>query len=196
MEQKSIPEIKESLKKRQKNSRYEHTLGVMYTAAAMAMAFHMEPQKALLAGALHDCGKYGTNEEQLMRCQKHQIALTEAEMEIPALVHAKLGVYYAKNRYGITDEEILRAIRYHTTGRPEMSDLEKIVYLADYIEPGRKSIPNLPDIRQLAFQDLNKAVAVVSGQTLSYLESTGGKTDPATLKTWEYYKNYENGSSL
>ena len=190
MEQKSISEIKESLKKRQKNSRYEHTMGVMYTAASMAMAFHMNPEKALLAGLLHDCGKYGTNEEQLESCKKHQITLSDAELEIPALVHAKLGVYYAKNRYGVSDEEILQAIRYHTTGHPGMSDLEKIVYLADYIEPGRKNIPNLPDIRQLAFRDLNKAVKTVSGQTLRYLESTGGKTDPATRETWEYYQNF------
>ncbi len=156
----------------------------------MAMAFRMDPEKALLAGLLHDCGKYGTDEEQLERCRKHQITLSDAELEIPALVHAKLGVYYAQNRYGVSDEGILRAIRYHTTGRPEMSDLEKIIYLADYIEPGRKKIPNLPEIRQLAFRDLDKAVGTVSGQTLRYLASTGGKTDPATRETWEYYQNF------
>ena len=73
------------------------------------------------------------------------------EQKNPSLLHAKLGVYYAKHRYEIDDEQILAAIRWHTTGRPEMTLLEKIVFLADYIEPNRKLIPGLTQIRQIAF---------------------------------------------
>ena len=180
--------IKKSLQKYLKATRYEHTLGVMYTAAALAMSRGVIPDQALIAGLLHDCGKYGTAKEQLQSCQENGIALTEFERKSPALVHAKLGVYYAQHRYGITDQEILRAIRYHTTGRPNMSELEKIIYLADYIEPGRKDIPNLREIRQLAFQDLDLAVAKVAGQTLTYLEKQGGCIDPATKETGVFYR--------
>ena len=188
MDIQNVRNIKKSLQKHLKPTRYEHTMGVMYTAAALAMSRGLDPDQALLAGLLHDCGKYGTEEEQLQSCRKNGIVLTEYELKSPALVHAKLGTYYAQHRYGVTDQEILNAIRYHTTGRPDMSELEKIIYLADYIEPGRKEIPNLKQIRQLAFQDLDGAVAKVAGQTLSYLEQQGGCIDPATKETGAYYK--------
>ena len=180
--------IREKLKKKLKEQRYEHTIGVMYTAASLAMCHGADMEKALLAGLLHDCGKYGTGEEQIRRCFKHQVELSDAEIENPALVHAKLGAYYAKSKYEVEDPEILNAILYHTTGHPEMTLLEKIIYIADYIEPGRKQIPGLEQIRRLAFHDLDQAVCLCSEHTLHYLHSQGKRIDPATVETYEYYR--------
>jgi predicted HD superfamily hydrolase involved in NAD metabolism len=89
------------------------------------------------------------------------------ELQNPtALLHAKVGSFLAKEKYGIEDEDVLNAIRYHTTGRPCMSTLEKILYIADYIEPGRKHASNLLQIRRMAFQDLDKTLFKILEDTL------------------------------
>ena len=85
-------------------------------------------------------------------------------------------------------QDILNAILYHTTGHENMSLLEKIIFVADYIEPGRKQAPNLLEIRKLAFQNLDNAMLQILEDTLKYLQSGGGETDPMTEITWRYYK--------
>lgn len=182
-----LEKIRKQLKKELKKERFEHTMGVMYTSAALAMCHNQNMESALLAGLLHDCGKLPTVEEQLKRCREYGISLSEAEIAIPALIHAKLGMYLAKREYGVQDEPVLKAILYHTTGRPDMTMLEKIVYLADYIEPGRKPIPGLEEIRKLAFTDIDRAVCVCSENTLRYLEKQGRAIDPMTFQTYEFY---------
>ena len=107
--------------------------------------------------------------------------------------HAKVGAYLAETRYGVTVPDILNAIRYHTTGRPQMSKLEKILYIADYIEPGRKHVADLEQIRQMAYQNLDTTMAKILENTLAYLKTTDGQIDSMTEETYEYYKK---GSSL
>ena len=107
---------------------------------------------------------------------------------MPALIHAKLGAYLAEREYGVTDREILDSIRYHTTGRPGMTMLEKIVYIADYIEPGRREIPGLAEVRGVVFQDIDRAVCLSAERTVQYLSSSGKSVDPMTVKTYEFYK--------
>ena len=141
-------DIRKQLEKKLKKDRFEHTIGVMYTAASLAMRYHEDIDDAMMAGLLHDCGKYGSVQEQVERCQKHGILLTQSELEMPALVHAKLGAYFAEKEYGVIDKGVLSAITWHTTGRPKMTMLEKIIYIADYIEPNRKIIPGLQEIRE------------------------------------------------
>ena len=187
-----LAEIKKKLHKKLKKERYEHTIGVMYTAASLAMCYGADIQKALTAGLLHDCGKYCPPKEQIELCGKYDIALTESELDMPALIHAKLGAYLAEHKYGISDPEILDAIRYHTTGRPEMTMLEKIIYIADYIEPGRKEAPNLPEVRKLAFQDIDACLYLILKDSLAYLHTRNLAIDPMTEKTYLYYKNYLN----
>ena len=126
--------IKKELSKKLKKERFEHTVGVMYTSASLAMRYGANIEKAMTAGLLHDCGKYCSAKEQLKLCEKYKITLTDLEHSMPALIHAKLGAYLAENEYGIKDREVLDAITYHTTGRPEMTMLEKILYIADYID--------------------------------------------------------------
>ncbi|GCA65632.1 hydrolase [Mediterraneibacter butyricigenes] len=181
--------IQECLKKKLSEKRYEHTIGVMYTSAALAMAHHGDVQKAMKAGLLHDCGKYGSAQEQVERCRKQGITLTESEEKIPALAHAKLGAYFAREKYEVADKEILDAILYHTTGRADMSLMEKILYVADYMEPGRKMIPGLEEIRYEAFHDLDKAVALATRGSITYLEKQGRLIDPASYETWKFYKS-------
>ena len=151
-----LEKIRGELKKQLKKERYIHTIGVMYTAASMAMRYGEDIEKAMTAGLLHDCGKFAPAGEQIRLCKKYGLSLKESEVEMPALIHAKLGAYLAKETYKVCDGEILNAILYHTTGRPDMTMLEKIVFLADYIEPGRKMIPGLSDVRSLAFTNINR----------------------------------------
>lgn len=181
--------IRKQLEKKLKEERYIHTLGVMYTAASMAMRHGADVQKVMTAGLLHDCGKYCDISGQIRLCKKHHISLSEAELEVPALIHARLGAYLAEQEYGITDPEILDAITYHTTGRPAMTMIEKIVYLADYIEPGRKKIPGLNEVRSAAFDHIDDAVRMTAESTLAFLKRAGRKVDPMTERTYQYYKN-------
>ena len=181
--------IRKSLKKLLKKERYEHTLGVMYTAASLAMCHGADMEAAMLAGLLHDCGKYGSGKEQIDRCQEYDIPLSESELQMPSLVHAKLGAYLAEREYGITEKEVLSAIRFHTTGKADMTLLEKIIYIADYIEPGRKEIPGLCAVRKAAFQNLDEAVALSAKGTIDYLTAAGNPIDPLTIETYEYYRD-------
>ena len=130
--------IRKKLEKKLKEERYIHTLGVMYTAASMAMRHGADVQKAMTAGLLHDCGKYCDVNEQILLCRKHHIKLSDAELEVPALIHARLGAYFAEYEYGITDSEILDAITYHTTGRPAMTMIEKNRLSGRLYRTGRK----------------------------------------------------------
>lgn len=186
-----LEEIQKKLEKKLKKERYIHTLGVMYTAGALAMCYGEDIHPAMTAGLLHDCGKFASNKEQMELCKQYRIPLTESEIQVPALIHAKLGAYLADHIYGIKDCQILDAILYHTTGKPEMNLLEKIIFLADYIEPGRKMIPGLPEVRKLAFQDIDSAVCLCTELTLQYLEQSNRQIDPMTRRTYEYYKRRE-----
>lgn len=172
-------------------NRYRHTIGVMYTAGSIAMRYNENIETAMLAGLLHDCGKFCSEKEQIELCKKYDIELTEAELNVPALIHAKLGAFLAKEEYGAEDENICNAILYHTTGHPDMTMLEKIIYLADYIEPGRKQIPGLTEIRSMTFIDIDEAVRLCAENTLNYLESSGRPIDPMTQYTYEFYKKIE-----
>lgn len=188
MKSSDISKLRKAMEKELEPKRYEHTLGVAYTAANLAMVHGEDVEKALTAGMLHDCAKCMSFEKQLSVCTKNHVKLSEAEaMEDSPLIHAKAGSVLANTKYGVTDEDILNAIRYHTTGRPDMSLLEKIVYIADYIEPGRKHAENLTQVRRLAYKDLDDCMRKILGDTLEYLANKGGRTDTMTQRTYEFY---------
>ncbi len=186
-----LKKIRKAMEKTLDAQRYEHTLGVSYTAAALAMRYGADIRKAQLAGMLHDCAKCLTNEKKFQICEKHNISINDAERKNPSLLHAKVGSFLAMEEYHVTDPDVINAILNHTTGRPGMSVLEKIVYIADYIEPARKQAPNLGEIRRLAFEDLDKALIKILSDTLDYLKEIGGEIDPMTGKTYEYYVKEE-----
>lgn len=194
-----LKKLRKAMEKELNAKRYEHTLCVAYTAASLAMVHDVDPNKALVAGMLHDCAKCLSNKKLISICEKNDLPVSETELQNPAaLLHAKVGSFLAKEKYEVEDEDILNAIRYHTTGRPNMSSLEKILYIADYIEPCRKHASNLPQIRRMAFQDLDGTLYKILEDILSYLHSVSGhlddtalKTgplDPTTQETYNYYK--------
>lgn len=184
----NIPKAKKVLKKYLDAGRFEHTQGVMYTAAALAMRYGEDLEKAQIAGLLHDCAKCIPDNKKLKICQKNKIFVSEMEQKNPFLLHAKVGAYIAQEKYGVADKEILSAIECHTTGKPEMTLLEKIIYVADYIEPMRNKAPNLADVRKLAFEDIDLALFKILSDTLSYLRHSTKNLDPMTLQAYEYYK--------
>ncbi len=184
-----IKKIRKSMEKNLDAKRFEHTLGVAYTASALAMCYDVDINKAQTAGLLHDCAKCLSDEKKLSICKKHNIQISKIENRNPFLLHAKAGSYIAMNKFNIHDQDIINAILNHTTGRPEMSTLEKIIYISDYIEPGRKQAPNLKEVRKLAFQDLDVALLKILEDTLQYLKESGSEMDPMTQETYDYYKN-------
>lgn len=184
----NISKLQKAMEKTLDAKRYEHTLGVAYTAASLAMRYDVDINDALVAGLLHDCAKCLSNDKKVSICEKNNIHVTEIERKNPSLLHAKVGSFIAMDTYHIKDMDILNAIMYHTTGRPEMSLLEKITFISDYIEPGRKQAPNLPIIRKLAFIDLDKALLKILEDTLEYLKQSREEIDTATQETYEFYK--------
>lgn len=185
---KEMRKLRSKIRKVQDVRRFEHTLGVEFTAASLAMSHGVSVEDARLAGLLHDCAKCFSDEKMLSVCEKKKIPITEIERRNPFLLHAKVGAFLAKEKYGVENRDVLNAIFYHTTGREGMSMLEKIIFVADYIEPGRKQAPNLQEIRKLAFRDLDKTMLWILEDTLKYLKRNGKETDPMTEVTWRYYK--------
>lgn len=188
----ALQKIQTRLKKHIDEDRFIHTLGVMYTSASMAMAHGCSMDDAQVAGLLHDCAKCIPNDKKLKICKKNQIEISSVEYENPILLHAKLGAFIAETKYDISDSNILQAIKYHTTGRAGMSMLEKIVFIADYIEPGRYKAKNLTEIRKMAFIDLDECVYMILRDTLAYLKNNPKAVDPTTSDAYDYYQDIHN----
>ena len=188
-----MKKIKKYLKKHLTKDRYHHTLGVASTAVAMAMRYNPDPsnsnfiKRAELAGLLHDCAKCVDNNKKLRICEKNNLSCSSFEKSHPYLLHGKVGAYIAQTKFKIEDNDILQAITWHTTGRPDMSLLEKIIFIADYIEPSRTPVPELNLIRQLAFVDIDKAMEKILSNTLKFLESKGNPIDKMTQTTYDSY---------
>lgn len=182
-----IKKIRKKMERILDSKRFEHTLGVSYTAANLAMCYQVDINKAQTAGLLHDCAKCIDNDKKISICEKHNIQINEIERQNPFLLHAKVGSYIAMNKFNIHDQDVINAILNHTTGRPDMSPLEKIIYVADYIEPCRKQAPNLTEVRQLAFRNLDLALLRILEDTLHYLHNIDSAIDPMTQKTYDFY---------
>ena len=183
-----LKKIKKKLKNELDESRYEHTIGVMDTAACLAMRYGADLTQALVAGLLHDCAKCIPNDKKLKLCRQNDIPVSAVEEKSPFLLHAVLGAYIAREKYDVKDQEILDAIACHTTGKPDMTLLEKIIFISDYIEPMRSKAENLPLIRHLAFEDLDLAVYTTLRDTLAYLEKEKTCLDNQTTMAYNYYR--------
>ncbi len=180
--------ICEKLKKKLKSSRYRHTIGVMETAANLAMRYRMPIEKLRIAGLLHDCAKCYDNKELLALCKKYGLTVTHAQKASPHLLHAKVGAYLAEHEYGITDSEIINAILAHTTGSCDMSLTAQILFVADYIEPNRSFRGRLDEIRQMAYVDLDVCTLMIIENTLEFIEKKNDPIDETTIDTYEFYK--------
>ena len=184
----NIDLIKADLKEKLPKKRYEHTLGVAYTAAALAMCYGEDILKAELAGILHDVAKAKKSSELKDDMKGYIDPYTDGDYvaliadKAPQILHAIYAPYLAKKDYKIEDKDILSAIRWHTTGKKDMTMLEKIVFVADYIEPNRKKLPDLDRIRILSFHDISEAVKVIAKSTIEYLGSQGMYIDKFTYE--------------
>lgn len=138
-----------TLKSRLKPRRYEHSLGVAETAVFLAERFQLDVEKARLAGLLHDCARQYPDEKLAEEARRRGIAIGQVEGAMPLLLHAGIGAELIKEEYGVEDEEISQAVRRHTVGGSDMAPLDKIIYFADMIEPGR-SYPGVEELRRLS----------------------------------------------
>lgn len=188
MSQLRVSRIRRKVKNHLDRERYEHTLGVMYTAGALAMCHGSDLEQALIAGLLHDCAKCIPDEKKLRLCDRYHLNVSDVEAANPGLLHARLGAFLAGKKYRINDLDIINAIACHTTGRPEMTLLDKIIYIADYIEPGRYGIAGLDQYRSLAFKDLDQCLFMILEGSLKYVQSKDQMVDPMTEKTYRYYQ--------
>lgn len=184
-----LQKMQKKLSKYLDSDRFEHTIGVMYTCAALAMAYDYDLEIAQLAGLMHDCAKCIPNKKKIHLCSHHNIPVTDFELKNPFLLHSKLGAYIAEKKYGVTEQNVLEAIKWHTTGKANMTILEKIVYIADYIEPHRYKAVNLDEIRALAFKDLDECMYRILEDTLGYLGADDSRNiDQASVDAFHYYE--------
>ena len=190
-----IPEFREKLQKKLNPGRYEHSLSVAFTCICLAMRYGYPIDQAEVAGMLHDCAKGYDNDTIIRHCAKKGLEITEDERKAPAVLHAKYAAWLAENTYDIHDQAILDAMDCHTTGKPAMGLLDKILYVADYIEARRDKAEDLPVIRRLAFEDLDEALYKILEGTLNYLGRKGAFVDPMTQKTYDYYKQQRKGET-
>ena len=176
-----IHRIDSLLKKQLKESRYRHTTGVLKSALKLAERYGVNPEKTAVAALLHDYAK-DFSIEKLNECIKqYQIEIDPILQEAHQLLHGKVAAAIARHKLNIEDTDVLRAIENHTTGRLHMSDLEKIIYLSDFIEPGR-DYPGVSELRALAEEDLDKAVYKALNNTMIYVLRTSKLLHPQTLE--------------
>lgn len=186
-------EIKKQVEQILPEKRYEHTLRVVNTAIHLAEKFGENKEKVECAALLHDVAKYFEPEEM------KTIILRDADIPNDylqfhmSLWHAPVGAVYAKEAFQIMDQDILNAISYHTTGRNGMSLLEKIVFLADYIEPGR-SFPGVELVRESAEEDLDKSIAMSLKNTIEFLASRSKQIYPNTIHAYNAFISKLGGS--
>ena len=124
-------------------------------------------------------------------CKEFHVDVDEIMLETIDLTHAFLGTEVARREYGVEDEEILSAIKYHTTGKPDMTLMEKIIFISDYIEEGRKKFDTLEESRRLAYEDIDKAMAFILKNTIEYVKERKRTLHPLSVQAYEYYKKYE-----
>jgi len=165
------------------DSRYEHTLRVAETAVTLAERYGADEKKAELAGLLHDIAKYFSEETLYQTISSHS-EISDVFLNYHSSVwHAPVGAVYVREQLGLSDLDIYNAIHYHTTGREGMSLLEKIIFLADYIEPGRNH-PGVAPVRQLANENLDQAVSLALINTINYLIECYSPVFPDTIAAY------------
>ena len=167
--------------------RIAHVMGAEEEAVRLARRWGADEEKARRAAILHDCTKYLEMDEQLQICAKYGIVLDELEQHAVKLLHSKTGACVARDVYGV-DDEIYEAIFWHTTGKANMSLLEKIIYIADYMEPNR-DFPGVERLRELAYQDLDAAVCLGCEMSIQEMEERGQPVHPNTVRARDWSKS-------
>lgn len=186
----SEQEIKDWLKQNVSEERYSHSLGTADCARELAKKFALDEEKAYIAGLLHDAAKCFSNEK-LLEIIHANLEVEESELQNYKTLHAPVSAYIAEKDFGVTDKEILSAIRWHTLGKIDMTDFEKIIFLADKIEPNTREKERCDEIRQYLDEEngLNKALLKCYKNTIKSLVKRDLKI---CLLTIEIYNKLED----
>lgn len=163
-----IQHLTEEIKKTLSSHRYRHTMGVAEMAVKLAKLYGADRELVEISALLHDVAREIDNSSMLDLCLKYGILPDEIERQVPELLHGKVGACIAQETYGIKNTVVLDAVRYHTTGRKDMSLPEKIIFIADMIEPGR-AFPGVVLLREKAFENLNKSVLAGLNSTIRFV---------------------------
>lgn len=185
----SLPWLREKTLEHLDEHRVAHVAGCESEAVRLAMHWGEDPELAAEAGILHDITKSLSFDEQLQLCEKYGIINNNSELDAPKLLHAKTGAALARDLFGVSDT-VYAAIRWHTTGKPDMSLFERILYLADYIEPTR-DFEGIDELRELAFTDLDGAMVLGLGMTIDEIRRSGHEPYIDTLDAYAWYKEKE-----
>ncbi len=171
------------------HKRYTHTIGVIEMALTLNKMHHLnlDEDKIILAAGLHDIAKLVSKEEMLDVLNKYYPEDVKELMEFPSVWHGWVGCIFAKEKYNISDIEVLNAIKYHTTGKVEMNNLEKLIFVSDYIEKNTRIYDDMIITRKLAYHNLDDAVRKTLLDTIEYLQKENKPIYSKTLQTYQYY---------
>ncbi len=186
MNTEELEKLRESAYAMLKPSRIAHVAGCEETAARLAERWGENELDARKAAIVHDCTKKEPLQKQLELCEVYGIKPDSIEKESSALLHSKTGAAVAKEKFGLSDR-ICEAVKWHTTGKPDMTTLEKIIYLADFIEPTR-AFPGLEEVRAFAFEDLDRAVSMAMTMSLENMKDRGIEPHPNTVNALSFIK--------
>ncbi|QCX34760.1 HD domain-containing protein [Caloramator sp. E03] len=162
--------------------RFIHSLGVEKEAIKLGERYGVDINKCRIAAIVHDCQKDLSDEELIKKAMEYKIDVDKIQLKSPQLLHGPVGALYSKEKFEIEDEEIINAVYYHTTGRENMSLLEKIIYIADIIEENRKYFPQLESIRHEAYKDLDNALIMSADSTITYVIKRRCLIHPLTIE--------------
>ena len=175
------------LKDRLQEKRLKHSFGVMEMAQKLAKAHGVDAENAKIAGLLHDCAKNMPNEELIDYCKKNGIEIDEIKLKSPGILHADVGADIAKKIFNVNDE-IAHSILFHTLANDDMTDLDKIIYLADLVEEGRE-LEGIDEIRDMAFIDLDKALVMGLEYCMESVKKVGKKLHEQSINALKAAKN-------
>jgi predicted HD superfamily hydrolase involved in NAD metabolism len=183
-------ELLDFIRKRLDEKRYIHSVNTAREAVKLAELYGADKEKAFIAGILHDIAKGMPAEKLLKISEENGIEVDEYEKNNAELMHGKIGSYIISKELGINNSDILSAVQWHTTGHADMSLLEKIIYLADIIEPGR-TFKEIENIRKLAYENINKAMKVSLRESIDYVLSRGLTLHPKSIEAYEFLNKTE-----
>jgi predicted HD superfamily hydrolase involved in NAD metabolism len=178
----TFDKMRENLKLTLSRGRFRHSEEVMNEAIRLAEFYKVNIEKARIAGLLHDCARDAGKDEIYKVLEKYNVVLDDIQKKTPVLLHSILGSFYAKEYYGVEDKEILDAIYWHTTGRAGMTMLEKIIFVADYIESGR-NFEGVEEARKQAYKDIERCIVICCDSTIRYILQKGKLLHPYIIET-------------
>ena len=185
----NFSKYEEEIRKVLKPERYWHSVSVALTAANIASIYDVDKDDAIISGLLHDYAKNMSIEEQLKLCEDYHMELSEEDRNALGCIHGFLSARLAKDKYNVNDN-IYNAIYFHTCGKPDMTMLEKIIYISDYIEPLRRFRDRNEHVRKLVLdKKIDEAIPFACEMTIGYLKEHNQYIHSNTYKTLEYYSN-------